>query len=168
MFWKSKSIKVVCKSPKDAETINNCIVCDKTRHLANQMSDLLFGRAGKRIPVVVFTDSLGTLESVASTKQVERNLMRQHVFALQSHLEGGEVESLNWLPDEMMESDILTKEMKTKDGLDSLLYKNRLGSVMTRDNSVMYRDNEFEITGRKLREKLAPKKNPPMKKKVKK
>ena len=168
LFWKSKSIKVVCKSPKDAETINNCIVCDKARHLANQMSDLLFGRAGRRIPVVVFTDSLGTLESVASTKQVERNLMRQHVFALQSHLEGGEVWSLNWLPDELMVSDILTKEMKTKDGLDSLMYKNRLGAVITRDNSVMYRDNEFEISGRRLREKLAPKKNPPMKKKVKK
>ena len=105
---------------------------------------------------MVFTDSLGTLELVASTKQVKRNLMRQHVFVLQSHLEGGEVESLNWLPDEMMVSDILTKEMKTKDGLDSLLYKNRLGAVLTRDNSVMYRDNEFEITGRKLREKLAP------------
>ena len=154
--------------PKDAETINNCIVCDKARHLANQLSDLLFGRDGKRIPVVVFTDSLGTLESVASTKQVERNLMRQHVFALQSHLESGEVESLNWLPDEMMVSDILTKEMKTKDGLDSLIYKNRLGAIMTRDNCVRNQEGEFVITGRKLREKLAPKKNPPMKKKVKK
>ena len=117
---------------------------------------------------MVFTDSLGTLESVASTKQVERNLMRQHVFALQSHLESGEVESLNWLPDEMMVSDILTKEMKTKDGLDSLLYKNKLAAILTRDNSVRYQEGEFVITGQKLREKLAPKKNPPMKKKVKK
>ena len=82
LFWKSKSVKVVCKSPKDAETINNCIVCDKARNLANQMSDLLFGKAGKRIPVVVFTESLGTLESVAYTKQVERNLMWQHVYTL--------------------------------------------------------------------------------------
>ena len=63
---------------------------------------------------------------------------------------------------------VLTKEMKTKDGLDSLLYKNRLGAVLTWDNSVKYRDGEFEITGRKLRAKLAPKKNPPMKHKVKK
>ena len=52
--------------------------------------------------------------------------------------------------------------------MDSLLYKNRLGAALTRDNSVMYRDGEFEITGRKLRAKLAPKKNPPMKHKVKK
>ena len=85
-----------------------------------------------------------------------------------SDLEGGEVESLNWLPDEMMVSDILTKEMKTKDGLDSLLYKNRLGAILTRDNSVRDQEGKFVITGQKLREKLAPKKNPPMKKKVKK
>ena len=39
-----------------------------------------------------------------------------------------------------MISDILTKEMKTKDGLDSLLYKNRLGVVLTRDNSVKYHE----------------------------
>ena len=67
-----------------------------------------------------------------------------------------------------MISDILTKEMKTKDGLDSLLYKNRLGAVLTRDNSDKYCEGEFEITGRKLRAKLVPKKNPPMKHKVKK
>ena len=118
----------------------------------------MFRKAGKRIPVVVFTDSLETLELVASTKQVKRNLMRQHVYTLQSHLEGGEVESFNWIPDKQMISDILTKEMKTKDGLDSLLYKNRLGAVLTRDNSVKYREGEFEITGRKLRAK----KNPPI------
>ena len=35
LFWKSKLVKVVCKSPKDAETINTCIDCNKTRHLAN-------------------------------------------------------------------------------------------------------------------------------------
>ena len=74
LFWKTKTIKQVCKSPKDSETINACMLCDKTRHLANQMSDLLFGKNGRRIPAMVFTDSLGTLESIASTKQVERNL----------------------------------------------------------------------------------------------
>ena len=58
--------------------------------------------------------------------------------------------------------------MKTKDGLDSLLYKNWLGAVLTRDNSAGFRDGEFEITGRKLRAQLSPKKNPPMKHKVKK
>ena len=158
----------MCKSPKDSETINNCIVCDKSRHLANQFSDLIFGRSGKRIPVVVFTDSLGTLESIASTKQVERNLMRQHIYTLQQHLENKEIESINWLPDEKMISDILTKEMKSKDGLDSLLQRNRLFPIITRDNSVRYIDGEFDIRGRKLRDKLAPKTNALIKRKMKK
>ena len=129
---------------------------------------MVFGVGGTKIPVVIFTDSLGTLESVASTKQVDRNLMRQHVFALQQHLENSDVESFNWIPDEQMLSDILTKEMKNKDGLDSLIYKNRLGAVNSRDNCVEYVDGEFEISGRKLRLKMAPKPNTPVKKKMKK
>ena len=67
-----------------------------------------------------------------------------------------------------MLSDVLTKEMKYKEGLDNLLYKNRLDSVTTRDNSVRFDSGKFEIRGRKLRDKLAPKKNTPIKKKMKK
>ena len=168
LLWKSKTIKTVCKSPKDAETINACLVCDKTRHLANQMSDLLFGKTGRRIPAVIFTDSLGTLESVASTKQVERALMRQHIYALQQHMENDEVQSFNWIQDELMLADILTKEMKQKEGLDDLLLKNKIHSITSRDNSVNYASGEFQIQGRKLRDKLAPKMNSPIKRKMKK
>ena len=168
VLWKSKSIKVICKSPKDSETINACLVCDKARHLANQMSDLLFGKGGRRIPVVIFTNSLRTLESIASLKQVDRNLMRQHVYALQQHMEHGEVQTFNWVQDEAMIADVLTKEMKHKEGLEDLLLKNKLQSITSRDNSVSFESGEFQITGRKLRDKLAPKKNNPIKKKIKK
>lgn len=114
--------------------------------------------------MVIFTESLGTLESVASTKKVERNLMRQHVYTLQQHLKNGKVQSNNWLPDEHMLSDILTKEMKNKDGLDSLICKNRLGPIITRDNSVRFVNGKFEISEGRLRAKP----NPPMKRKIKK
>ena len=138
------------------------------RHLANQLSDLLFGKEGRRIPVIIFTDSLGTLESIASSKQVDRNLMRQHVYALQQHMENGEVQTFNWVQDEAMIADVLTKEMKHKEGLEDLLLKNKLQSITSRDNSVSFESGEFQITGRKLRDKLAPKKNNPIKKKIKK
>ena len=168
LLWKSRTIRQVCKAPKDSETINACLVCDKARHLANQLSDLLFGKEGKRITVIIFTDSLGTLESIASSKQVDRNLMRQHVYTLQQHAETGEVQSFNWTQDENMIADVLTKDIKYKEGLDDLLLRNKLKSIITRDNSVSYQSGEFRISGRKLREKLAPKANSPIKRKIKK
>ena len=94
--------------------------------------------------------------------------MRQHVYALQQHAETGEVQTFNWTQDEDMIADVLTKDMKYKEGLDDLLLKNKLQSIITRDNSVSYQSGEFQITGIKLRDKLAPKKNNPIKKKIKK
>ena len=43
VFWKSKLIRKVCKSPKDAETLNMGILADICRHTANQIEQLLFG-----------------------------------------------------------------------------------------------------------------------------
>ena len=83
-------------------------------------------------------------------------------------MEHGEVQTFNWVQDEAMIADVLTKEMKHKEGLDDLLLKNKLQSITSRDNSVRFETGEFQITGRRLREKLAPKKNNPMKKKIKK
>ena len=94
--------------------------------------------------------------------------MRQHVYALQQHAETGEVQTFNWIQDEDMIADVLTKDMKHKEGLDDLLLKNKLQSIITRDNSVSFQSGEFHITGRRLRDKLAPKKNNPIKKKIKK
>ena len=67
-----------------------------------------------------------------------------------------------------MIADVLTKDIKYKEGLDDLLLRNKLKSIITRDNSVSYQSGEFRISGRKLREKLAPKVNSPIKRKVKK
>ena len=50
--------------------------------------------------------------------------------------------------------------MRNKDDLDSLIIKNRLGSIITRDNSMKFGNGKFKIMGRKLRKKLALKLNP--------
>ena len=107
--------------------------------------------------VKLFTDSLGTLESVASTHQVERRMMRADISDLKQKLELGEVHQYCWLQDERMLADILTKEKKEKLGLDDLLKENKLDLIKFQDNAVKYIDGEVKITGRKLQEKLTPK-----------
>ena len=138
-------------------------VVDLTRHAANQIGQMLFGNegddggVGMKIPVKVFTDSLATLESIASTHQVERRLMRSSIADLKQKLEQKDVDSYGWIQDEEMVADILTKDMKDKLGLNGIIMENRLCCVTSDDNKVTAEDGEFVMTGRKLKEKLQKK-----------
>ena len=156
LIWKSKLIRQVCHAPKDAETRTMVTVVDVARHTANQVTQMLRGSVKdvERIGVKIFTDSLGTLESIASTKQVERRLLRAAVADLKQKLEENDVICYSWLPDELMIADLLTKEMKDKFGLDDLLKENKLQCIMNQDNYVMASGGEFIMKGRKLREKM--------------
>ena len=129
-------------------------VVDLARHAANQIGEML----NQKVGVKIFTDSLATLESIASTHQVQRRLMRASIADLKQKLEEKEVESYGWLQDEDMVADILTKEMKDKFGVSGILRDNKLKCVKTSDNTVTVEDGEFVMKGRKLREK-AMKKN---------
>ena len=75
IMWKSRLIKQVCHAPKDAETKNTVTVVDLARHAANQIGEML----NQKVGVKIFTDSLATLESIASTHQVQRRLMRASI-----------------------------------------------------------------------------------------
>ena len=164
ILWKSKLIKQVCHSPKDAETKNMVTVVDLACHAANQISQMLLGEDVKswqngvdiknRMPVKIFTDSLATLESVASTHQVERRLMRSSIADLKQKLEENEVESYGWLQDEDMVADILTKDMRDKFGLDEIIKENRFRCVTSSDNTVTAEGGEFIMKGRKLKDKM--------------
>ena len=157
-------MKKICKSPKDSETINLGILADITRHTANQIQQLL----GKSpVGVKIFTDSLGTLESIASSHQVERRMMRADIADLKEKLESRDVDKYCWLQDERMLADILTKERKEKLGLDGLMRDNILDVVQSENNCVAYNNGEFEITGRNLRERLLPNPKLPKRKTVK-
>ena len=46
---------------------------------ARHIETFLFGRYEKKIPIQLFTDSEGLLESIASTKQVERKSLQMIV-----------------------------------------------------------------------------------------
>ena len=67
-----------------------------------------------------------------------------------------------------MLADILSKDIKEKQGLDDVLKENKLQVLRTDDNCVEYIDGEIEIRERKRREKLTPKNKIPMRKKMRK
>ena len=78
---------------------------------------LLFGEYRKRIPVRVMTDSEPTLESIASTRQIERKGLRMTVQEMKEKLMEGEIKLYQWLSTKDMWADGLTKEMEMAEGL---------------------------------------------------
>ena len=153
-FWKAKSIvRETCQSAKDAETLSATMACDIGVSLANQLEELYFGGDGRKIPVVVFSDHLGLLESVASTHEVERRVMRQYVYNLKRQLMLGRIHSFNWTPTEYQLADVLTKEKVCGDMLDGVIAKNRCYQVVDRHNAVTWDGMEMDTAGMTLREK---------------
>ena len=57
------------------------------------METLRFGNYQRWIPIHLFTDSEGTLESIASTKQVKRKTLRMVVKDLKERLMDEEIVS---------------------------------------------------------------------------
>ena len=86
IYWKSKTIARVCYSSKDAETINNSKMMDDAIYAARQVETLYFGDYKRRIKVRLFTNSEPTLESIASSKQVERKTLRPTIVDLKEGL----------------------------------------------------------------------------------
>ena len=129
---------------------------DVTRHAANQASQLMFrGRQlNQRIPVRMYLDNHATLESIASTRQVERRLMGKKVAYLKQMLSDGEVSSYHWIQDEALAADALTKDKATKGALEEIMNKNRLECVLKRDDRVVFSNGAFKIEGNCLRRKL--------------
>ena len=64
---------------KDAVTLVMNRLVEDAVFAARQIEMLLFGRYEKRIPIQLFTDSEGLLESIASMKNVERKSLRMIV-----------------------------------------------------------------------------------------
>ena len=118
---KSKQIEIVCHSSKDAETLALSEMLDEEIFMARQIETLLFGEYRQRIPVRIYTDSEPSLESIASTKQIERKNLRMTVQKLKDNLVEGDVRSYQWIPTKEMWSDGLTKEMEMAEGLRKMM-----------------------------------------------
>ena len=71
--WKSKKIPQVCESTKTAENRAADKATDEAKYLARLIKEIYTGvRSLDHIPVIVYTDSDPTLESINSMKQVDR------------------------------------------------------------------------------------------------
>ena len=129
IMWKSKQIERVCHSSKDAETLAMNKLIDELVYIARQIEILLFGDYKKRMPVGVMTDSEPTLESIASTKQIERKGLRMTVQEMKEKLLDGEIKSYQWLSTKEMWADGLPKEMEMAEGLRQLLKEGKCEMV---------------------------------------
>merc|ERR1712240_834784 len=89
LMWKAKQIDRICHSSKDAETLAMTKMIDKLVYMSRHVEILLYGDYRKRINVRILTDSEPTLESIASTKQIERKGLRMVVQEMKEKLRYG-------------------------------------------------------------------------------
>ena len=91
----------------------------------------------------LFTDSGSTLESIASSKQVDRRNLQMMVQELKDCLLDHNVVSYAWLPTEHMWADVLTKEMKMPGGLETALMDSIIWLPSVCINEVVCVDGEI-------------------------
>ena len=161
IMWKSKQIERVCHSSKDAETLAMSKLLDEVVYIARQVEILLFGDYRKRMPVRIMTDSEPTLESIASTKQIERKGLRMTVQEMKEKLKEGEIKFYQWLSTKEMWADGLTKEMEMAEGLRKLLKERKCEIVKEEVNKVVCENEEIKMLNirnrRKKEEKIGEK-----------
>ena len=145
VMWKSKQIDRVCHSSKDAETLALSKMLDEATFMARQIETLLFGEYRQRIPVRIYTDSEPSLESIASTKQIERKNLRMTVQELKDSLVEGDVRSYQWIPTKEMWSDGLTKEMEMAEGLRKMMKTGVCELEKDEVNKVVYENEEVKM-----------------------
>ena len=101
------------------------------------------------------TDSEPTLESIASTRQVERKGLRMTVQEMKDKLIECEIKSYQWLSTKEIWADGMTKEMEMADGLRKLLQSGKCEIRKEEVNKVVYENEEVKmltIRNRKKRE----------------
>ena len=110
IFWKSKTIRKVCKSTKSAETRAAEKAVDESIYLAKMIHEIYTGVPNNgQIPVEINLDAQSLLDSIQSTKQLEEKTLSHIIAAFKQNLEDGEVRSFNKVGTEKMYADILTK-----------------------------------------------------------
>ena len=126
---------------------------DEVTYIAGQVEILLFGDYRKRLPVRVMTDSEPTLESIASTRQIERKGLRMTVQEMKKKLMEGEITSYQWLSTKEMWADGLTKEMEMAEGLRNLLKEGKCKITGQEINKVVCQNEEIRMLNIRNRKK---------------
>ena len=146
LYWKSKQIRHVCHSAKEAETRNIMKLVDTSVYLKEQLSALLFGNVAYTVPLNIYTDSKPLLDSIASTKQVEQRLLRNTMTDLKRKLEQNLVNGYSWVDTKSMTADILTKEGGDLENILEVVRENVFRVAHSQKNLVVFRNGEILMT----------------------
>merc|ERR1711867_44045 len=145
LMWKTKQIVRVCHSSKDAETLSMMKMIDQVTYMARHVEILLYGKYNKRMNVRILTDSEPTLESIASTRQIERKGLRMLVHEMKDKLRDREITSYQWISTKKIWADGLTKEMPMTDSIKNLLKHGICDMVPEDTNKVICHDDEIKM-----------------------
>ena len=116
LLWKSRKIPQVCDSTKTAETRAADKLIDDSVFLARMIREIYTGeKSQKQLPVILYSDSEPLLESIHSTKQVERKMVRHIIQSMKDNLSRGEIEEFKWIESKRMLADVLTKDTNLSD-----------------------------------------------------
>ena len=153
LMWKAKQIDRVCHSSKDAETLAMTKMIDELVYMSRHVEILLYGDYRKHMNVRILTDSEPTLESIASTKQVERKALRMVVQEMKEKLRDGDISSYQWVSTKQIWADGLTKEMEMTEGLRKLLKEGKYEMVKEDINKVICENEEIKMLNIRNRKK---------------
>ena len=105
------------------------------------------------MPVRIYTDSEPLLESIASSRQIERKNLRMTVQGLKERLMEGDVKSYQWLCTKDMWLDGLTKEMEMVEGVRELMKTGVCGLQKKEVNKVVCERDEVRMVNIRNRKK---------------
>merc|ERR1712115_120556 len=159
LMWKTKQIVRVCHSSKDAETLSMTKMIDEITYMARHIEILLYGKYNKKTNVRILTDSEPTLESIASTRQIERKGLRMLVHEMKDKLRDREITSYQWISTKKIWADGLTKEMPMTDGIRNLLKHGTCDMVQEDTNKVICQDDEIKMINIRNRKRGKPEKD---------
>merc|ERR1712215_78918 len=120
-------------------------IIDKLTYMARHVEILLYGNYNLRMKVKILTDSEPTLESIASTRQIERKGLRMLVHEMKDKLRDREITSYQWISTKKIWADGLTKEMPMTDSIRNLLKYGICDMVQEDTNKVICQDDEIKM-----------------------
>ena len=153
LMWKAKQIDRVCLSSKDAETVAMSKIIDELVYMSKHVEILLYGDYQRRMNVRIITDSEPTLESIASTRQIDRKQLRGMVSEMKDKLTEGEITSYQWVSTKDIWADGLTKEKSMSEGVRKLLKQGACSMVPQDINKVVNQNGEIKMLNIRNRKK---------------
>merc|ERR1712002_1134368 len=156
LMWKAKQIERVFHSSKDAETLAMTKMIDELVYMSRHVEILLYGDYKKRMNVRIITDSEPTLESISSTRQIERKQLRMVVKEMKDKLREGDITSYQWVSTKDIWADGLTKKMSMTEGMRNLLKQGTCNMVPQDINKVICQNDEKKMLNIRNRKSRGP------------